>query len=125
MTTWLLSPESFAPLAKQVFINGKVNGSDIGFDRIQFIPDKINPTSILIIETKPLKKVSIVLECTLNGHQMSGSWILENLRLMSLGTDEMKINAAILMKHSAKIERFAVGIDKNFNQAILIKLDTY
>ncbi|HMP30702.1 MAG TPA: hypothetical protein PKD85_13940, partial [Saprospiraceae bacterium] len=106
--------------------NGKVNNSDNGFDVLSFAPNKDNPTSLSIFESKPLNGNSVVLSGTSNGPQMSDPWIASNVSILFNSTDPLKKalgNSLNVVLNNGKTTKFVVSVDKELKQVIIIKID--
>ena len=103
--------------------SGKVNDSDNGFDVLSFAPNKDNPTSLSIFESKPLNGNSVKLDGTSNGPQMSDTWIINNADLYSKNIDQLIGNNILRLRSSRNLNKFVVSVDKELKQVIIIKLD--
>ena len=109
----------------------KLNASDNGMDVIAIKGSLQNPTSIRIIESKPMNSGAISLgETVSKGTQMSTQWIDLTVNQMRISQDEnlKKLGEALyntLNNNSSIVERYVCSIDKVTKEIVLIKLNPF
>jgi hypothetical protein len=105
----------------------KLNGSDNGFDIVAIKGSLDNPTSIWIIESKPINNGAINLGITQGkGTQMSDLWINGTISQMrQSGISNLTTIGNSLYNNAGKIERYVLSIDKGTKEIVILKLDKF
>jgi len=109
-------------------LNIKLNNAKQGFDPMAFENGIGNPTKIKIFECKTISpgENRIRFDVTNNGAQMGNTWTRNTINKMRNSTDlTIKETGDVLFKNQDKVERYALTIDQEAKQVIIIRLGDY